>query len=334
MKQSDNQDTTRLACNRRRAFTLVELLVVIAIIALLTSLLLPALCSTKARALQIQCAANLSSLGRAFAIYSSDNESFFPAAFSYRGMSVSRGIETPNQPTQGYVHWSGVLMSQGLATEQSLHCPAFNRGGLPPANTEADNLENGQHNETPGVVDEQAKRCAFTVNQALFPANHFVIGFQGACRPCRYVRDSSVDNPAGTIMATEWTTDWRLLVDASGNGVCRSYLPVHGFSGLGPAAVNNRCDTRLFGCKRPCWAAMRRFTPADIVAEPSLPGASLPWLDWVGRNHQRKGLVGSHSSNFLFADGHVVNTTIFDTLQSFQWGSEFYSLQPGNDISD
>ena len=79
---------------------------------------------------------------------------------------------------------------------------------------------------------------------------------------------------------------------------------------------------------------MRRLTPADIVAEPSLPGAKLPWLDWVGRNHQRKGLVGSRSSNFLFADGHVVNTTIFDTLQSFQWGSEFYSLQPGNDISD
>jgi prepilin-type processing-associated H-X9-DG protein len=79
---------------------------------------------------------------------------------------------------------------------------------------------------------------------------------------------------------------------------------------------------------------MRRFTPADIVAEPSLPGAKLPWLDWVGRNHQRKGLVGSRSSNFLFADGHAVNTTIFDTLQPFQWGSEFYSLQPGNDISD
>jgi prepilin-type N-terminal cleavage/methylation domain-containing protein len=114
MKQSDNQDTTRLACNRRRAFTLVELLVVIAIIGVLTSMLLPALCSTKARALQIQCAANLSSLGRAFAIYSSDNESFYPAAFSYRGMSIGHGVETPNQPTQGYVHWSAGVEPRNL----------------------------------------------------------------------------------------------------------------------------------------------------------------------------------------------------------------------------
>ena len=318
----------------RRAFSLVELLVVLAIIAILSALLLPALSSAKARAQSLECVASLSALGRGVAVYSSDNENFFPPAFYYRGMAINAGIETPTHATEGYVHWSSLLMQMGMTTERALHCPAFARGGLPPANTAADNLEDGQQNETAGSVDEQAARCAFTVNQALFTANHFVAGFQGAYRPCEFVRDARVANPAGTIMATEWATDWRLLVDAAADPVCRSYLPVHGFFGLGPAAASDRGDTRKFGCPRPCLAAMRRLVPSDLSAAPSPPGANLPRLDWVGRNHQRKGVIGSRYSNFVFADGHAVNTTVFDTLQPFEWGKEFYSLQPGDDISD
>lgn len=322
------------AAGSSNGFTLVELLVVIAILALLAALLLPAFSSAKEKARRIQCAANLGSLGRAFAIYCADNGGNYPAAFSYRGMSINSGIETPAQPVQGYVHWSGVLLRERLAVERALQCPVFARGGLPPANTPPDNLETGQQIETAGVIDDQSSRCAFTVNQALFPANHFVAGFQGAYRPCRYARDFSVANPVGTVQATEWTTDWRLLADASGSLVCRSYLPVHGFIGLGPALINNRCDTRLFGCPRPCFAAMRRLTPAELAVSPAPPGANRPRLDWVGRNHQRVGLIGSRSSNFLFADGHLANTTIYDTLQPFQWGREFYSLQPGDDVSN
>jgi prepilin-type N-terminal cleavage/methylation domain-containing protein/prepilin-type processing-associated H-X9-DG protein len=327
-------NVSRPARSRRWAFTLIELLVVIAIITVLAALLMPALSSAKQRAQSLECMANLSALGRGFAVYTGDNQNEFPAAFYYRGLSLNAGIETPGQATDGYVHWSGLLTRMGLTAERAMHCPAFAQGGLPPANTTADNLESGEQNETPGVVDDQAARCAFTVNQALFPANHFVIGFQGAYRPCRFVRDASVANPAGTITATEWTTDWRLLADAAGDPVCRSYLPVHGFFGLGPALVSDHFDTRKFGCPRPCFAAMRRLVPSDLASSPSPPGASLPRLDWIGRNHQRRGVIGSHSSNFVFADGHVANTTVFDTLQPFQWGREFYSLQPGNDISD
>ena len=315
------------------AFTLIELLVVIGIIAVLSAMLLPVLGSAKEKARSLQCTTSLAALGRAFAIYTTDNADTYPAAFYYRGMNFVGGTELPGQPTSGYVHWSGTLLRDKLVTENSLHCPSFRQGGLPPANTTADNLEEGQQNETAGVVDEQAARCAFTVNQALLPANHFVAGFQGAYRPCRMVRDSAVANPSGTILATEWTTDWRLLAE-SGTPVCRSYLPVHGFMGLGPGAFSKRYDSRQFGCPRVCLTAMRCLTPADLAAAPTLPGSVLARLDWIGRNHQRKGLIGSRSSNFLYADGHAANTTVFDTLQPFQWGREFYSLQPGSDISD
>lgn len=67
---------------RGRGFTLVELLVAIGIIAILISILLPAVMSARAAARTLTCGSNIRQIVAAFHIYATANNGYFPPNYS------------------------------------------------------------------------------------------------------------------------------------------------------------------------------------------------------------------------------------------------------------
>ncbi|MFA6713783.1 MAG: prepilin-type N-terminal cleavage/methylation domain-containing protein [Victivallales bacterium] len=84
----------RLSVNK---FTLIELLVVIGIIAILASMLLPALGQAREKSKEIACMGNLKQIGSAMGFYGQDYEGYFPTAY----LSPGTGL----QWYEKYWHW-------------------------------------------------------------------------------------------------------------------------------------------------------------------------------------------------------------------------------------
>ena len=180
----------------RRHFTLIELLVVVAIIAILASLLLPALSSARALASRTACSNQIRNLGMACISYVSDSQ-FYPQAGYSNDLSDWWGSNV-------VYPWSEALLSLGYMgsqnTEASLAPPKMHFLLCPKDESE--------------TVTIHAKRSYSICASVAMSGGLFLS-----------VRDSAVKTPSQTLLLVENARKYNLVFGGTALGYYISNQP-------------------------------------------------------------------------------------------------------------
>lgn len=173
---SGRAETREEMRERTGAFTLIELLVVIAIIAILASLLLPALSKARDQAYSARCKSNVHQLGLGLKMYVDDHRLYPP--------SVDFVIPFLGSGTRTWVYWPDRLQPYVVSgwTNSLYRCPAYKgltARALPTSDGNYPLLGSyGYNAQAPYALDSRIAGTNYPVaeSQVLAPADMIALG--------------------------------------------------------------------------------------------------------------------------------------------------------------
>lgn len=325
----------------KRGWTLIEVLIVIAVVAIASAVLVPALANAKEAARKSSDLNNARQIGLGLAIYLSENDEVFPAAYRHRAFA-----EPPfGGPVAGYVHWSAALFPY-LRNWKVFVSPGDRLGGHAPAcfasadRNSGAGWPNGQwpdlcpagDRRVPNarvvggfVVDDQAPRLSYTANAAVMPPLEDVA--EAAAAGVRPVAKSRIERPGSTLVVMGLVDSRECLDGPAGaeRTPSRSHRPANAAS-VDPANRVAWKGDRSDGARAPLWA----LSWARVGASPDAPLLRCrtrpreddpritytSWNRWNGRG-----------DNYVYADGSAKYQNFGATLDpaNYQWGAVIWS---------
>ena len=200
----------KLFCkNSKNAFTLVELLVVISILALLVSILMPALNKAKQSARRVVCASNFRQIGNINHLYANDFGQWLPrmVAEAYKDKTIGEEIKAviPCEISATcFEH-----LRDGYGTEEKFWiCPSLklrDKEGMHTMMLDADGKFFRLRKA--GYMDERYRVGILNLVGLVAMRGPEPVSADGLC----YVKDSAckITDSSEKILAADWTLKWR-----------------------------------------------------------------------------------------------------------------------------
>ncbi len=200
--KNDCGNSAPVANGRGNGFTLIELLVVVAVIAILASLLLPALAASKAKAHAIACLNNERQLSLATILYTDD----FHDAFPYN----TGADEIHNWVSRGwYENWTSSIMDWEVSNSDNTNTALLTTGGIGPYTTKTASIYRCPSDHVVSDLQAQAgwtgRVRSISMNAMVGNAGPYVVGGQNTNNPTyiQFFKQTQVTLPSQIFVFIE-----------------------------------------------------------------------------------------------------------------------------------